>query len=201
MGWGGLEQASPFPFWAARAGRQAPTARRPLPRAPGRCPGPGGAGRRLSARPFFPGPLLPSVSAAARRAGQGGRQASGAPALPPAPSPRRARPGRPTETAAGGSRIRNWPGSPRPQSGRSRPRGVLGSPGAAARAGNSCPEAQAARAGARARGWRGARGGGARGGGGGGAAAARGAERGTVPPPPTVGCAWQGRGPAQAVAA
>lgn len=182
MGWGGLQQAFPFPFWAALAGRQAPAAPRPLPRAPGRCPGPGGAGRRLSARPFFPGPLLPSVSAAARRAGQGGRQASGAPALPPAPSPRRARPGRPTETAAGGSRSRNWPGSPGPQSDRSRTGGVLGSPGAAACAGNSRPEPQEARAGAGK--W--------------GAATARGAERGT---PPRVGRAWQGRGPARAVAA
>lgn len=129
----------PLPLWAALAARQAPTAHRPLPRAPGRCPGPEGAPAGGSPRPFFPGPLLPSVSAAAVARWAGGPAGVGGAGPPARPFPSRARPGRPTETAAGGSRIRNWPGSPGP--------GVVPlrrprQPRSSCPRGNSCPEAR-----------------------------------------------------------
>ena len=138
MGWGGPAQASPFP-----SGPPWPRAR-PPPRT-GRFPGLPGAAQAPRApaggspRPFFPGPLLPSVSAAAVARWAGGPAGVGGAGPPARPFPSRARPGRPTETAAGGSRIRNWPGSPGP--------GVVPlrrprQPRSSCPRGNSCPEAR-----------------------------------------------------------
>lgn len=105
----------------------------PHPWAPPLFPGAPGRGL-LSTQPFFPGPLLPSVSVALRPAGRqqpSGPQGAAArpfPSGPPRPQP--------TETAGGGSAESGtgWVGAGQIQS--------SAAPGADACAGNSRPEAQ-----------------------------------------------------------
>ena len=104
----------------------------------------GSAGRRLlSSGPFFPSPLLPSVSVAvwpaeaAACTGQGGGQASGAPARPfPSAGPPRGRGQlKPQEEETRNQELA--PGSAGLSLSRS-----SAAPGSAAHAGNSCPKAQ-----------------------------------------------------------